>query len=548
MTQNNPPTSVLLKDEWEQDVPRKFIDEDFVAVRRTATSSGKPFLTLAFGDEVEVIPDPQSNHLGFTKVRALTYFDGTAEGFIVGNPPLRDEGILKMSMVDVQQGDGLVLEFGDRIVLIDGGDNKLFARHVAARFQYRASSEANPLEIEAIIITHGDADHFDGLNEIRRSETLPDKDARKRLFIRPKRVFHNGLVKSPTKKNNVTVAEGDRFGRTVVDGDDLIAIDLVDDPRDFAPEDRSAPFQRWCDSLDHWENLHGPIEMKRVAFGMNEEDLFGFLHDDGVNIELQGPFETAALDPATNDTVPGLAYYNKPKKSAVLHLEQGQSTGGPSASHTINGHSITFRMTFGNVRFAFTGDQNKDSMERMLQEVGEENLEAEIVKAPHHGSHEFDFRALKAMKPIVALVSSGDEDTFHEHIHPRATLMAALGKAMRLDTGVIFSAELAAFFHMRDLSHQREALKKYFDEHETDTFTKEEVKKLFVGKLDDGDPDAFFGFERTNFGIVHIRTDGERVLVFTHSGKEGLNEAYRFTVSIVNGSHSVVFAPTVVTR
>ena len=35
-----------------------------------------------------------------------------------------------------------------------------------------------------------------------------------------------------------------------------------------------------------------------------------------------------------------------------------------------------------------------------------------------------------------------------------------------------------------------------------------------------GFPLNSFGFERTNFGIIHIRTDGERVLVFTHSGKK----------------------------
>ena len=42
---------------------------------------------------------------------------------------------------------------------------------------------------------------------------------------------------------------------------------------------------------------------------------------------------------------------------------------------------------------------------------------------------------------------------------------------------------------------------------------------------------TFFAFERTNFGIAHVRTDGERVLAFTHSGKKGMNEAYRFSVS-----------------
>lgn len=38
------------------------------------------------------------------------------------------------------------------------------------------------------------------------------------------------------------------------------------------------------------------------------------------------------------------------------------------------------------------------------------------------------------------------------------------------------------------------------------------------------------GNKRTQFGIVHIRTDGKRVLVFTHSGKRDMKEAYSFTV------------------
>lgn len=526
----------------------QFIDEDFVALRRTATGSGKPFLTLSFGDAVEVLPDTQNDHPGFTKVRVLSHFDGTAEGFITGNPPLRDKGILKLSMVDVQQGDGLILETpSGKIVFIDGGDNKLFARHAAARFLHRKSTSDEPLEIDAIIITHGDADHFDGLNDLRRSERLPSSKKKKRLFIHPKRVFHNGLVKSPAKKDGVSVPETERFGQTVEVGNDLFAIDLVDDPREIDMENRGRPFNRWCDSLDHWEQ-RGRIALKRVAFGMDEDQLFDFLHEEDVNIELQGPFTTMVKDPDSAEDVPGLPYINRPVKSAVIHLEEGPSDASPSASHTINGHSITFRMTFKNVRFAFTGDQNKHSMEKMLQEVGEKRLKAEIVKVPHHGSHEFDFRALKAMSPIVALVSSGDEDTFHEHIHPRATLMAALGKVMRLDTGVIFSTELAAFFHKRDFSHRRDILKEFFDDHEKSTFTKEEVKQYFVGQIDKGDPNAFYAFERTNFGIIHIRTDGERVLAFTHSGKEGTNEAYRFTVKMVASERHVEFADNVVTR
>ncbi len=43
----------------------------------------------------------------------------------------------------------------------------------------------------------GDADHFSGLTEIFKSEK--NAEPRKRLFIAPKRVYHNGLVKRPEK-------------------------------------------------------------------------------------------------------------------------------------------------------------------------------------------------------------------------------------------------------------------------------------------------------------------------------------------------------------
>ena len=124
------------------------------------------------------------------------------------------------------------------------------------------------------------------------------------------------------------------------------------------------------------------------------------------------------------------------------------------------------------------------------------------------------------MKPVVSLISSGDESSRKEHIHPRATLMGALGRVARGDTSLVFCTELAAFFQVRGVSK------------ETNPSNKKRAK-------------PYFGFERTNFGIIQIRTDGNRVLVFTHSGKAGMKEAYRFTV---DKSHKVRFAKTITKR
>jgi beta-lactamase superfamily II metal-dependent hydrolase len=520
--------------------PTRFIDDDFVAVRRARDGRETPFLTLAFGDAVEVLDESDPD---WTEVRAVDVFDGTATGFVKGKPPLRDRGVLKLSMVDVQQGDGLVLETpGGRIVLVDGGDNQLFARHVAERFRHRKSTAADPLEVDAVIVTHGDADHFEGLNLIRASENLPEAKARKRLFLHPRRVFHNGLVKGPDR-----LPDRDTFGRVVAHDGEVLIVDLYDDPREAPAASRNGPFERWATTLDHWQQ-RGPIAVRRVAHGMDEEDLFGFLRDEGVAVEIQGPFATEVeVDGARR---PALPFLHKPRKSAEMHLEQpGASGGGLSASHTINGHSIALRLTFGNVRFSLTGDLNQESMAAMRRQLPLEAFEAEIVKAPHHGSHDFDLAALRAMAPVVAIVSSGDESVRKEHIHPRATLMAALGKVMRGDTGIVFCTELAAFFSTAKECIRREDLAAYFRERADQTFTGEQLRQIFTGVPREADPKAiFFGFERLNFGIIHVRTDGERVLAFTHSGKKGLNEAYRFSVTREDGERRIAFARQVTVR
>ena len=50
--------------------------------------------------------------------------------------PRNKNVVLKVNFVDVQQGDGAVIETPDgKVMLIDGGDNQLFARYLAGRFR-----------------------------------------------------------------------------------------------------------------------------------------------------------------------------------------------------------------------------------------------------------------------------------------------------------------------------------------------------------------------------------------------------------------------------
>jgi beta-lactamase superfamily II metal-dependent hydrolase len=463
-----------------------FIAEDIV---RFTPDRGSPF-NLYWGEEIEVL----GNSGGRTQVRALERGARPITGSVAGRLPTQDKRPLQFMMIDVQQGDGLMfLTPAGRKVFIDGGDNELFARFAAARF--RGSSAEQPLEVDAMVVTHGDADHFGGLSEIRDSET--HRTLRKRLFIHPRRVFHNGLVKGPSTRNGKRVPDHELLGAMVPLPDGGLGIrELVDDPTALPDSRLNVPFRRWKNSLLHWAG-RGPIEFRRLARGDGEA--FGFLADEGIEVEVLGPGTRYATVDGKRQSV--LEFLREPPKDDNISVTGfDPAKRAFSASHTINGHSITLRLRYGNVRFFLGGDLNQQAMAELNARYSKAQLQSEILKIPHHGSADFDFRLLKTISPAISLISSGDESSRTEYIHPRATLLGALGRIARSDVSLVFSTELSAFFELRGWS------------------------KTADGKR------SYFGFERTNFGIVHIRTDGERILVFTHSGKQGMNEAYRLDV------------------
>ncbi|MGH9202403.1 MAG: MBL fold metallo-hydrolase, partial [Vicinamibacterales bacterium] len=149
--------------------------------------------TLTWGDEVTLTKEAPT-HIEIELLEFQEQSDGSivstkVTGFIEPSKssaikasqvvrPRNKNDVLEVNFVDVQQGDGAVIESPDgKVILVDGGDNQLFARYLAARF--RATTADKPQEIACIVVTHGDADHFAGLPSILDSETHTQK--RKRL-------------------------------------------------------------------------------------------------------------------------------------------------------------------------------------------------------------------------------------------------------------------------------------------------------------------------------------------------------------------------------
>jgi beta-lactamase superfamily II metal-dependent hydrolase len=467
----------------------RFLDDDVVRLFEFGKPRTKEFFvaTLFWGDKVRVV--------GSKKVEVTRrVFDSAKKHFVnvtkicalPEKARFRDEPLLKVRFIDVGQGDGAIVETPDeRVILIDGGEEEHMRRYLNVAYSHVLRTK--PLPCAAIVITHGDADHFAGLTKAVNGFRSKDSP-----LLTADHVFHNGLVKRPSPKaSNAKTA----FGRTRdVDGVSF-ATELEDDPRNVPATQMNEPFQDWVDALKRLAKFNKKLKVARVD---HTSDAFDFLTTDMLKIDILGPIV---------ETVNG-----KP----ALRLLKTPGGSGLSASHTINGHSIVLKLTFGNVRFLFGADLNEESEDRLLTHAltNSVSLTSEILKVPHHGSADFSPRMLEAVKPVVSVVSSGDENAAKEFIHPRAGLVGALGKFSRasVDKPLVYVTEMVAFMQRLGTIQMQQI--KQGKTKETLTAARRIVN----------------AYQKTAFGIVHVRTDGERVLVATHSGKDDAKESYAFHV------------------
>lgn len=437
------------------------------------------FTPLLWGDPVEVVEQRPEG----IKVR----FDDR-DGWLPRDVTLADDvPILRIAFVDVGQGDGAVIvtPTGKRIV-VDGGPSFNLAHYVHKIFGWPAEPR---IDLDALVITHGDADHFEGLNELFFREINPQPNPEGAFTgVHCARLYQNGLAKGRGRTETA-------FGRSRVvpgpQGNETYLLDLEDDLTTVPTPRLNDPFLRWQATLEDLRSDHpAAFPTTRQALHSGSQDSFAWAAGPGFAIEVLGPVRATLADGA-----PALRFRT-------------------DAGQTINGHSVILRIRIGNTRILLGGDLNRAFEDDLVAHYAAANqldrLQAEVLKVPHHGSHDLSAAFLKAVNPIVSVISSGDETTTgSDHIHPRAVLLGALGRASRTDLPLIFCTELSAFFQSLGP-------------------TQPEFHKPNGAELQPK-PRQFHAFRREQWGIIHLRTDGQR-LVLHARGALGAHETYVFRV------------------
>ncbi len=320
------------------------------------------------------------------------------EGYLLPDD-VGNERVLEIYFIDVGQGDAILIQTAnDERVLIDGGKDK--SAYSFLRWKYNLKKYHKIFD--AVIMTHGDADHAAGLIPVLNDDRVITKA-----------VYHNGIA----------VRKDDSLGETTHDEGGETLVDLYNDVEDLKPkyDQLSKIYQDWVDAVTKAKERAEKfdVDFRCCRVDQNTEKIV-IGEANGLQITFLGPINLGD------------------RNSPCL------KTFG-SASKTINGNSVAVMLEYGQAKILLCGDMNESAENLFLSRWPEERLQAHVFKANHHGSQDFTTDFLRAVKPWASVVSSGD---YPDYGHPRANLLGSLRHYAQpeIDKPLLFSTEIAATF------------------------------------------------------------------------------------------------------
>jgi hypothetical protein len=516
------------KDKWWDDV----IKSDTANYYKTAEqagndndpdkkspSSGRKG-TFIWGDRVRVL----QSQAGVKRVSAR------GAEYWVNNRHLGGEPLLEVYVIDVGQGDGLLVVTPEgHNIMVDGGnirssqnggknaadfvDWKFFKDYVS--FADRNNPEKTKIQLDAMIATHNDIDHFGGLFD------LIDQDEKDRAEldcsdVTTEAVYHaglswwfNGLDSNGKEKRSLGPVSGGSYTKLLQGRSSALnAVANLDNP------DLNTLNGSWG------QFIRAATKLKRKS---------------------GSPSGITRLSTVTHNYLPGFEPAAGKCAIRILGPIEGDINGAPALkkypdgdSKNTNGHSVVIRLDYGDRRILLTGDLNTHSQNHIMEHYGADFLseyKSDVAKGCHHGSHDVSYRFLEGMRPLCTVISSGDAETYD---HPRPTIIAASAITGRrlvdhqsdsLICPLIYITEVArsvAITNVGSMKEYPEARPKYESKKPSGATTvyntEDEMAhfRLFLGKSQSSPfhwprLDSAMVVRGLRYGLINIRTDGKRL-------------------------------------
>lgn len=441
----------------------------------------KGIMELLWGDLVHVQPSEDGDPEGTTRVKARGA-TGLVDTEDLGGTPL-----LEMYFIDVGQGDGVFIRTPDgKSILIDGGfmRSRQPTKKNAADFidwKFFKDYLQEEIELDVMIASHCDADHYGGLWDLINPEETEELDIGSVPRVRA--FYHAGVGwwTNGEERNR-------SLGRKDAEG---FLTDLISD-RDslIAERDGLTPQGQWGEFL---RCVHA-LECDVAYLGRSQEGGYmpGFTPDDGdVRIRVLAPLDAEG-----------------PDGRRIEYLK--------TDSQTTNGHSILLRVDYHRTRTLLTGDLNAASQRRILEAYTghRQELAADVTKGCHHGSDDVSYEFLSAINAACTIISSGDNES---HAHPRPAIVAASAQTGftridkdRLVTPLVYSTEISRSYKLAAASA---VVTK--DGEDDVTTPADEVRLKFPREKKTRALNRSHVVTGVVYGLVNVRTDGNRILCAT---------------------------------
>lgn len=431
---------------------------------RSNSSGGKKTNHLLLGDWLRVLDTTPKD--GSIKVRCRG-----DDGWLKTDE-FTDKRALEINFVDIGQGDGChIVTPDDDIILIDAGVGSNMNRFLSWRYNLRSRnvkrapdfdedvSEQEPWQIDHVVISHPDNDHYYGFLDVFENPKLKFDT-----------IYHNGIVERPGGDETPGLEHPDDLGGYANVNGKKYVWDIISTSKKMKELISNHPRTRkqFLSTVRAGRNNSPGVTFKALSVDLDKLE----------NTSYMGPYDESA---SISLRILG------PLAEKITHLGETRKCLRRLGSEgvTKNGHSVILKLKYKHLSIMLGGDLNNQAQDFLLQHYtsvtskasslekkvrkltakgngisdNEKNalkaalakldtivaearavFECDVTKACHHGSSHFVDTFLRGINATATVISSGDNES---HAHPRPDALGAIGKHGRGERPLIFSTELA---------------------------------------------------------------------------------------------------------